>query len=112
MKTVNISNGGSASGSADAIKATFGGSGGGGTPKGKGTPKATLKKTPVRKRKQASASEVEDDDEETATPTAKKWKGGKKGAVKKEEGVEQYVTAESGGKEKSVEGDGDDYMGI
>ncbi|TID25859.1 putative glucose transporter rco-3 [Venturia nashicola] len=102
MKTVNISNGGSASGSADAINATFGGSGG--TPKGKGTPKVTPKKSPS-KRKQAFASDDEDK-EEFATPQAKKATGGKKGVVKEEKSEEKYFTADSG------KGDDEAYMGV
>lgn len=95
MKKVNISKGGSASGSADAINATFGGNGSG-TPKSKSTPKVTPKKTSVRKRKQASEDDEEDGLKAAATPKAKKMKGGAIKGVKVEEGAEEYVTAESG----------------
>ncbi|KAE9977245.1 hypothetical protein EG328_002140 [Venturia inaequalis] len=98
MKTVNVSKGGPASGSVDAINATFGGRGGG-TTKGKGALKDTPKKTP---RKLKQMAEVENDDEESATPKAKKMKGGKDEGIK----VEEYVIVKSGGRDDEA------YMGV
>lgn len=89
MKTIDMSNGGSA----DALNATFGGSGG-------GTPKGKVKATPKKAAKRKQTSEVEDNNEKAATPKAKKGKG----AVMKEEGEEQYVTTKSGAKAESEEG--------
>lgn len=108
MKTVNVSKGGPASGSVDAINTTFGGSGGG-TPKGKGALKDTPKKTP---RKLKQMAEVENDDEESATPKAKKMKGRKDEGIKVEEGVEEYVIVKSGVKEESGGRDDEAYMGV
>ncbi|QDS73388.1 hypothetical protein FKW77_007642 [Venturia effusa] len=103
-KTVDGSNSGSASGSADAINAT---------PRGKGTPKTTPKKPAARKRKQETPEVSDDAKESSATPkpSAKKGRVVKKGVVKDEEVEEQYVTAESLQKEQS-EGYDETYLGI